>query len=190
MIPTGSFINHLKKLAINILITETFSYMDAQLDEQFRALAKENQALTGIPDDRYLYDCMLFPIDSRDGVISNIPSTALHYSLYEKHKALYRELESVSRIHICNYFTAVVNASYNNLVLHQLLPSILISTLQQKLTTEDYDSINRGSIFNHQQLAISVGTTEAAIQDIKNNYKTAIGILKKVLMDKFLLQGS
>jgi hypothetical protein len=180
-------VNRLKKVAVNCLITEVFSYMDGQRDEQYIAIARKNSQLHNQPSIYFSFKGVMYPDPSSSLNIMG-QSLPLHPSLFAEHLNVCDQKNDWVRINITNYLTAIVNASHNKIVLNQLLPDVLISTLQQKFTPVEYSIIDAGS--PHGRISIQpVKDTKVRVEDIKIHYRSAITELKKVLMDKFLLQG-
>lgn len=178
-------VNSIKELAVKVLLDETFSHINKEIHEIYVTLAKENSLLRNIESVHFLYDGIVYPTRNVNGTIKSnktIPGLpTLHYSLLEDLDKANRLSADAGFNYIKNYFVAVITHSYNGLVLDALLPAMLINTIKRELSPEEFYVINN--------TAEPLVDTKINIARIKNHYSETIINLRKVMIDKLLLEG-
>lgn len=185
--------NQLKNIALTILMEETFSYVEQNAYNAYIQLALENKKIRGIPQHGqsvfFMYQGTVYPNKTPGGLgIQNIRVNApiLHWSLIDKFDAITKTVDSSDRTTIKNFFSAVLNHSFNNIVLDTFLPTVLITKLRKEMHEVEYHAINFGSKTVEPYEPIE--QTQKNINMIKEHYHDAIDRLKELLMERFLLQ--
>jgi len=187
--------NQLKERALNILLTETFSYVEQNMYNAYVQLAIENKKVKGITQHGntvfFMYQGCVYPNSTPGGLpIQTIRVNApiLHYSLIEKFDQIQHSLEISGYTSIKNFFSIVLSSSFNKIVLDTFLPTILITKLRKEFTNEEYNVIDTGSI-NPLKVPEPIEQTHQQIKMIKEHYHDSINLLRELLMERFLLQG-
>lgn len=185
--------NQLKNIALTLLMQETFSYVEENAYNAYIQLAIENKKVKGITQHGksvfFMYQGTVYPNKTPGGLgVQNIRVNApvLHWSLIDKFDEISKLVNSSDRTMIKNFFSAVLNHSYNSIVLDIFLPTVLITKLRKEMHEVEYHAINFGSKTVNPYEPIE--QTRANIVMIKEHYSEAINKLKELLMERFLLQ--
>jgi len=178
---------HLKKQAIDILMGETFQHIHQAMHEKYEFLGRENAKLRGVTAYHFLYAGEIYPKQTQNGssikgIRINAPS--LHYSLVGELETANKMLDKAGYPYIYNFFVAVMSQAASGIALNTLLPEILIGALKSNFDTLDYYALDNGGSYPAQ----SIVATEKGIQEIKTHFAETITNLRKILMDKLLLQ--
>ena len=184
-------VNSLKEEALQLLLKESFRHINRMAYEDFSELARKNANIRNINAGFFLFAGEVYPHKDNIGtpVRSNpIAAPPLHYSLFEEYDAIVKRTNSSGMTKLCNYYRAVLSASINGIVLDELLPTILVSSLKHAFTKEQYSLINCG-VSDVQSRWQPIEDTRKVIEDIKKHYMDTIIILRNMLMDKFLLSS-
>jgi len=187
--------NQLKERALNILLTETFSYVEQNMHNAYIQLAIENKKVKGITQHGntvfFMYQGCVYPKYTPGGLpvqTFRVNAPILHYSLIEKFDQIQCNLDTSGYTSIKNFFSIVLSRSFNNIVLDTFLPTILITKLRKELTDEEYRIIDAGSA-HPLSIPESIEQTQQQINMIKEHYHNSINLLRELLMERFLLQG-
>ena len=182
--------NQLNDRSVTILMDEAFMHIHKHMEEGYVLLAKKNSKLRSVSSANFICKGIIYPaIISNVSTTNNVPTPmpTLHYSLLEELDNVNNSLEKAGFHFIKNYFSAVLSHSYNGIVLKELLPSVLYNKLKIELPRENFNIINQE--FLSQGIYEPKAVTIKNIAMIKNHYAETIITLRKVLMDKLLLQG-
>lgn len=182
-------INSLKDKALQILITESFRYINQQTHHGHVELARKNAKLRSVTANYFTYNGYIYPNTTSTGEsvrLTNVIAPSLHYSLYEEFDGLTKQMEKAGSVEISNYFRAVLSYSVNGIVLDELLPGILVSHLRGDFTVEEFSLINDG-LSDVKSRWEPIEVTRQNILDIKNHYANTISLLRSMLMDKLLM---
>jgi len=164
--------------ALTFLCDEVFTYIDQTINESFTVLAKENAKIRGCNSSHFMYKGTIYPKYPKTGNYS-----MLHVSLYSTLDEILKQEQESGKEDIKNFFSAVLSASANGIVLDALLPAILVSSLKRSTPELAYQTINMSDKW------IPIETTRTDIVAIKIHYAKTIERLREVLMEKMLLQG-
>lgn len=178
--------------AHRLLLKETFAHIEQQQIEAYRDLARESARLNNTQALFFMYNGMVFPEVSPNGTpIRGVHAKAppLHYSLIEQFDTINGMRSNDMVYRISNFFSEVLEASCNNIVLEALLPPVLVGHLSSKLTAVAFTALNRGYATEYKPSELpSVDTTKKRISEIKSNYSAALEHLRHLLMDQLLLK--
>jgi hypothetical protein len=166
--------------ALTFLCDEVFTYIDQTINESFTVLAKENAKIRGCNSSHFMYKGTIYPKYPKTGNYS-----MLHVSLYSTLDEILKQEQESGKEDIKNFFSAVLSASANGIVLDALLPTILVNSLKRSMPELAYQSIDKSP----PNKIISIDTTRTDIIAIKIHYAKTIERLREVLMEKMLLQG-
>lgn len=194
-------VNALKARALEVLLRETFSYVRNNMHEAYAKLAKDNAKIQGVAHSEdvlfFQYRGKVYPNRTPTGASTkntHVRAPLLHYSLIDRKENIDAMLEEAQYNQVRNFFVAVLKDSYNNIVLKEFLPVVLLSSLQKHFTAEEYEAIDRGTAppmpppLGDSSSGPSKETTLIAIQHIRQFYPKAIEQTKKLLMERFFLQ--
>jgi len=185
-------INSLKEMALRVLTTEAFRYINQVAYQDYQELAGQNAKLRGVTASYFTYNGTIYPNTTRNGEtvrLVNVVAPALHYSLYEAYDGIVRRTTTAGTIEVSNYFRAVLSASANGIVLDELLPAILVGHLRGEFLAAEYAIIDgdiSGTQPHHWE---PIETTRRNIEAIKEHYAHTIAILRDQLMNKLLLES-
>lgn len=189
-------VNVLKDKALQILLTESFRYINQLAYEEQFALAQANARVRGVTASFFMYAGDIYPDKTKNGEsvrLVNVVAPPLHYSLYEEFDAINKRSVHAGIMDVSNYFRAVLSYSVNGIVLDELLPAVLVNALKGEFTDEEFSLINYG-VYTAQIpriMAITgwepIEATRKTIEDIKRHYANTILILRDQLMNKLLL---
>lgn len=175
--------------AHRILLEETFIHIEQDLDERFFNLAKDSSVARGVTASFFMCNGEIYPKRSVNGTVirnTRVFAPPLHYSLYDRFSEITRYMQQIDRTSVANFFSAVLSVSANNVVLDELLPSVLTGTLRQKLGSDAYTLLNAGH--NHFQRSTEpLEVTKANIFKIKEHYAETISYLRETLVEQLLL---
>jgi len=187
-------INQIKQRAREILLKETFSYIDKKMYNAYSVLAKENAQVLGLRHPErilfFLQNGTVYPNRTPNGqsvYTLQVLAPILHYTLIDRMHKIQSTLEDAGYTQVKNFYSAIISNSFNNIVLDTFVPQVLLSKLKDELYEAEYKVIDLGSM--NQTPAQSIRITECNIQMIKEHYRETIVLLKDILMERFLLQG-
>ena len=187
MTPENMFSN-LQVCAVDILLKETFIHINRMQTEQIIALGKVNAELHKKRGYAFISNGILYP---RSNVVEIPPLghqiPMLHYSLLGELDAINQAFANADYQYVKNFYIAAITQSHNEIVLQELLPTILVNALKQQLTPRQFKMIDTGIYGALQQEPISA--TKQTIANIKEHYKATMTTIQHLLMDKLLLQA-
>jgi hypothetical protein len=167
--------------AIAILMRETFDHIQQEQFSRYNELVVKNNRIHKTKGQYFCYEGTLYPVTDQ---LTSTSITYLHWSLLEEFTEIQKLLTDSFYKSVKNYFTAVIGASCNSLVLTALLPDLLVCTLKKQLNSTLFSIIDCG-IPNTQE---PKEYTLTAISNIKKYYPNELKQLHSILMDKLLLQ--
>lgn len=191
LIMTIQRVNHLRQVALQVLLDDTFSYVQNKMRHAYRDLARQNgfHLFAQHTCEFFMYDGDIYPDQTRDGIKTqnvNVFSPPLHPQFFIQFDQIFRTLEDHNYNLIKNLYTAVLSNSHNRMVLKEFLPSTLLGNLQNALGHADFYALDFGTT---DRIAMEhENQTRENIQRLKEHYHGAIQKIKELLMERLLLQ--
>lgn len=179
-------LNDLQNEAINFLLKEAFTHINAAILEKYQALVKKNNVLIGKSDFHFMSAGVIYPIQNEPTIMHSISAPALHYSLLNELAEINSMAAQADFHYIKNFFVAAITQSHNEIVLTEVLPMVLVNALKTEYSDYNFKILDRGICGALQQEPLSM--TKEAIQNIKTHYKSTITMLHHLLIDQMLLQ--
>lgn len=179
-------LNFVQGRAIDILNKAMFSHIEKINEEDYRALANSNSAKLNIPmANFFLYDGCIYPQTSPNGVpIRGVRVTAppLHYSLIEQFDEIRKRVSAAGQNEFTNFFISVISISAHEMVLSEVLPTVLLNALKSGLPEGGFDLLNKGI----PQLCMGPQVTKIALENLKDQWAPTIEKLRQTLMNQLL----
>jgi len=179
----------IKAKAHRILLEETFIHIEQDLDERYFNLAKDSAIARGTTASFFMYNGEVYPKRTTNGTVIRtvkVVAPPLHYSLYDRFSEIAKYAQQINRTSVANFFSAVLSLSAHEIVLDELLPSVLTGVLRQKLGSDAYQFLNAGHP-PFQKRTESLELTKANIVKIKEHYAETISYLREILVEQLLL---
>jgi hypothetical protein len=142
--------NDLKQEALDVLMNETFSYTKKEMAQKHLDIGKRNSQLRGTDVEYFMCDGIIYPLEMYDGTPTagcNFEGiTTLHFSLMEELQLSNAWMSTAGYERIKNYFAAVLSASFNGIVLDELLLPSLVNKLRRHFKPDQFKSVNLGVV--------------------------------------------
>lgn len=172
--------------AINVLLEDTFTHINADMHERYVALGKENARLLQNREIRFIHKGNIYPPNFVATIPYGSQIPTLHYSLLSELDMINQIAAQADFHSIKNFFVAAISQSHNCIVLEAVLPTVLINNLKNKFGSR-FKFIDSGVFGSLQQEPLFI--TQQNIAEIKKHYSNTITTLQHMLMDKLLLQS-
>lgn len=184
--------NKAKDKALLFLTKQTFEHIHNYKHREYVKLANENCHLRNIhPADFFMHDGVVYPDRTANGTPirgRNVRAIPLHASLLDKFDTINDLLNDEVETTLKNLFAKILETSTNGLVLSKLLPTILLNDLKAHLTDAEFEFIDQGWAASKLETQSDI-VVEGATKMIQVTYEDAFNKLRRVLMDRLLLDG-